>query len=171
MPARKDRYSGPRCELFEEWKVEGAILALREVLEGVLRARFETVPNRLQDAIDEMDEIEILKALVLHAAVAPNMKSFRLSVPNEPQGEYDAECRREGLAEGELIANRESLVQILRANFGSVPKDLQKQIRAITDVGLLEKLIPQAVVVSDIQTFRALRIWTEQPPTPEQSHA
>ena len=73
----------------------------------------------------------------------------RLLTAAEIRGEARGEVR--GEARGEV----RGLLAVLRGRFGSVPEDLQQQIRAMTDADQLEMLLGAAGVVPDLGAFRA----------------
>ena len=56
---------------------------------------------------------------------------------------------------GEVRGEARGLLAVLRGRFGSVPEDLQQQIRAMTDADQLDMLLGAAGVVPDLGAFRA----------------
>jgi hypothetical protein len=61
------------------------------------------------------------------------------------------EGKKEGRAEGKLLAVREILLLLLRDRFGRVPKAVRQTIEATTDVEHLEECILRAVKSASLE--------------------
>ncbi len=62
--------------------------------------------------------------------------------------------RAEGREEGRRDEAVASLLAILRARFGPIPKALEKELRSLPEIERLETLIPRAATVESLAAFR-----------------
>ena len=64
------------------------------------------------------------------------------------------EGRQEGHQEGRQQTLREDIIEVLEARFGEIPYALREQILAVVGEAELKRLHRQAVLVTDLPTFR-----------------
>jgi hypothetical protein len=64
------------------------------------------------------------------------------------------EGKKEGLQEGALQFAQETLIGVLREKFGRVPRALQQQIKATTDIARLRAGMYRVVKVDSLADFQ-----------------
>ena len=138
----------------------------QEAVLDILRFRFETVPNSLEEAINQIEDESVVKALQGQAIAVGSIEEFEQRIDTLiPKGERQEERpetyvssleTRAILArlDGILQKGREDIIEVLRVRFEDVPNSLEAAINQIDEDLVLKTLLRQAITIDSLEEFQ-----------------
>ena len=137
----------------------------QEAVIQALRFRFETVPNSLEEAINQIKDESVLKALHGQAIAVGSIEEFEQHIdtliPKDAREEERPETYVPNLETREILARldgilqkgREDILEVLRVRFEDDLNSLEAAINQIEDDLVLKTLLRQAITINSVEEF------------------